>query len=486
MEYSKYQKELFEAIETQTGHLMVNATAGSGKTFSLLESMKRTKGNSIFVAFNKSIATELAAKVPSHVTSSTLHSFGLKSIIKNNGYTKVDAKKLSKIMQKVPALSFMTGMTGQEKADIFRKRQMVSDLISIWKNSLIDFRNDHEVSEAANHYSVNYDQNILGVARDIMEKSIAIHYFVDFDDMIYMPVANKYKMETFDNVFVDECQDLNRAQIEMILHMVKQPNGRIIAVGDPKQSVYGFRGADVTAMPRIKEVLQAKELPLSVCYRCPTSHIKLAQEIVPHIESAPNAKKGTINHITTNQFYSTVDQDLNPLVLCRTNAPLISYALKLIKEGRKAHVRGSDIGSYLRGIIIGFNAKSIAELNTKIDEWEQNQLEYLHKRKASESVTETIYDYADVMREFSRQSINPYDVVQSIDRLFSDNNEGTTFSTVHRSKGLEADSVYIIRPELLPLIRKEQQDWELEQEYNLKYVALTRSKDKLTFVQDSK
>jgi ATP-dependent exoDNAse (exonuclease V) beta subunit len=47
---------------------------------------------------------------------------------------------------------------------------------------------------------------------------------------------------------------------------------------------------------------------------------------------------------------------------------------------------------------------------------------------------------------------------------------------------LEADVVYILRPELLPLVRKNQQDWELEQEMNIKYVALTRAKQKMVMV----
>jgi superfamily I DNA/RNA helicase len=483
IEFSNYQKNLFAEVETQTGHLMVNAVAGSGKTFSLLECMKLSKGNSIFVAFNKSIANELATKVPSHVTATTLHSFGLKAIIKHCGYVRVDPKKLSKIMQNVPATSFLKGMTGKEKADIFRKRQMITDLISIWKNTLIDFNNDKQVAEAAHHYSTNYDPNILGVARSIMEKSIANTRFVDFDDMIYLPVAKNFTFSTFDNVFVDECQDLNRAQVEMILRMVKKPNGRIIAVGDPKQSIYGFRGACIDAMPRIKEVLNAKELPLSVCYRCPTSHIKLAQEIVPWIEPAPNAKQGIIEYIATEEFTENIAKDNEPLVLCRTNAPLISYALKLIKQGKKAHIRGSDIGNYLRGIIIGFDSKSINELNNKIDEWENAQLEFLNKSWASNAVKETIIDYADCMREFSKQSANPFDVVQTIDRVFSDDNEGTIFSTIHKAKGLQADNVYIIRPDQIPLIRKDQQEWEFDQELNLKYVALTRSTNKLTFVK---
>ena len=101
IQYSSYQNDLFAKIEERTGHVMVNAVAGSGKTFSLLECMRRSVGDSIFVAFNKSIATELATKVPSHVQSQTLHSFGYAVIRKSfGGYIKADNKKLSFIMQK--------------------------------------------------------------------------------------------------------------------------------------------------------------------------------------------------------------------------------------------------------------------------------------------------------------------------------------------------------------------------------------------------
>jgi superfamily I DNA/RNA helicase len=459
--------------------------AGSGKTFSLIESMKRIKGNSVFVAFNKSIATELATKVPSHVSALTLHSFGMRMISKALGYTRIDTKKLSKIMQNYPATSFLEGMTGKEKSEVFRTRQQITDLVSIWKSTLIDYKNDEEVVKTASYYGINYEPANLGVARSIMDKSVSIRSYVDFDDMIYFPVALGLKVDTFDNVFVDECQDLNRCQIELVLKMVKKPNGRIIAVGDPQQSIYGFRGADIEAMPRIKEVLKATELPLSVCYRCPSSHVKLAQEIVSHIESAPNAIEGIIETISVEAFTQKIDKEIDPMVLCRTNAPLVSYALKLIREGKKAHIRGADIGAYLRGIVIGFNTRTIYEFNSKVDEWENAQLETLEKRWAAQSVKETVIDYADVLREFAKQSANPYDIVSSIDRIFDDSTEGTVFSSVHKAKGMQSPTVYIIRPDQLPLIRKDQKEWEIEQEMNLKYVALTRSKNKLVFVNNA-
>jgi DNA helicase-2/ATP-dependent DNA helicase PcrA len=482
MNYSNYQNAIFTEIETQTGHVMVQAVAGSGKSTTLIECMKRAKGNSLFVAFNKSIATELSTKVPSHVTACTLHSIGLKTITKNLGFVKVDNKKLVWIMNKIPATSFLTSMNGFEKSEVFKLRKQITDLVSIWKNTLIDYNNNEEVYKIADHYNINFDPDILGLARSVIVKSLSQTSSVDFDDMIYLPVALKLPMNKFDNVFVDECQDLNRSQIEMVLNMCKKPNGRIIAVGDSKQSIYGFRGADTNAMSRIKEVLNAKELPLSVSYRCPVSHVRLAQEIVDYILPGPEAIEGTIDYIKEESFISNVVEEVNPLILCRTNAPLISYAIKLIKVGKKAFVRGADIGNYLKGIVIGFNASGISEFNEKVNQWESTQLGLLEKRRASNAVKETIIDYADVLRAFSDQSSSPKDIEDMIDRIFSDNNEGIIFSSVHRAKGLEANNVYIIRPDQLPLVRNGQKEWEIEQEMNLKYVALTRSKNKLVFV----
>ncbi|HEU4327629.1 MAG TPA: 3'-5' exonuclease, partial [Roseiflexaceae bacterium] len=59
-----------------------------------------------------------------------------------------------------------------------------------------------------------------------------------------------------------------------------------------------------------------------------------------------------------------------------------------------------------------------------------------------------------------------------------------TLSTIHRAKGLEADRVFLLHPERVPLRWENQQAWELEQEMNLRYVALTRAKQALFFVEE--
>ena len=78
-------------------------------------------------------------------------------------------------------------------------------------------------------------------------------------------------------LFVDECQDLSKAQLAVALKYVKK-SGRVIAVGDPCQSIYGFTGADIESFSRFESLLKNhNKLTLSFCFRCPNNVIEYAQ-----------------------------------------------------------------------------------------------------------------------------------------------------------------------------------------------------------------
>ena len=78
----------------------------------------------------------------------------------------------------------------------------------------------------------------------------------------------------------------------------------------------------------------------------------------------------------------------------------------------------------------------------------------------------------------------PGEVAARLQSVFADGESGVTFSTVHQAKGLEAERVFIARPDLMPLARV-RQEWELQQELNIEYVAYTRSKSELYFLEGS-
>jgi superfamily I DNA/RNA helicase len=75
------------------------------------------------------------------------------------------------------------------------------------------------------------------------------------------------------------------------------------------------------------------------------------------------------------------------------------------------------------------------------------------------------------------------ELVEKLRMMFSDKVEGVVFSSIHRSKGLEAKNVYILHGELLPH-PKAREGEEMEQEMNCKFVAITRSLDRLIWVTE--
>jgi len=294
-----------------------------------------------------------------------------------------------------------------------------------------------------------------------------------------------YDIEVEDNhnfyaegVLVHNCQDLNPAQVELILKSLKK-NGRVIAVGDPYQSLYGFRGADTEAMPKLIKRLNAKVMPLSISYRCPTSHVKLAQTIVPEIEAAENAEEGRIIDIKEDELCEVISP--NDLCICRFNAPLVRPAFDLLRSGIKVCIRGKDIGTGLTKLIKGFGTNNIDEMVKKFYTWTSKEIAKAEKKGLS---TDPIEDKYDTIMAFAdmADARNVAELIMHIEDIFDDKRAQVTFSSVHRAKGLEADNVFIIKPSAMPS-RRASKDWEIRQEQNIRYVAFTRAKDVLYMVE---
>jgi superfamily I DNA/RNA helicase len=289
--------------------------------------------------------------------------------------------------------------------------------------------------------------------------------------MILFPFIHRLNVGKFDVVFVDEAQDLNAAQIAMVLSAHKI-DGRIIAVGDPAQSIYQFRGADSEAIPNFISKLNAKTLPLSVSYRCPKSVIRLAQEVVPDIQAAPDAKEGVVEEVLTEQILKLVKP--GDFVLSRTNAPLIKLCLKLLKAGIPANIQGRDIGSNLLYFIKKSKAKTINSFIEYVNEWKAIEVKRLVSEKRDTTI---VLDKAECLLNLCEGTLTIKDLKESIDTLFSDINDNAkvVFSTTHKAKGLERDRVFVLADTY--------RFGNGGEEDNLWYVATTRSKSELYLVR---
>jgi superfamily I DNA/RNA helicase len=311
----------------------------------------------------------------------------------------------------------------------------------------------------------------------------------DFTDMVFLPNHLNLQTTKYDIVFIDECQDLNACQRELMKKAIKPDTGRFIAVGDPAQAIYGFSGADSDSFQKLIDIENTITLPLSVCYRCGSDIIDFAKKLMPTIEASPNAKKGLIDN---NFSYKNIVK--GDMVICRNTMPLVALCMKYLSKGVKAYVMGTDISASLITMIESCRRKteefSCENIFARIYK-EKNKLvkNIMNKEKCTEQEANEntlVISYTDkisTLETLSNGCLTGDDLIAKLKIIFSDDADGICLSTIHKSKGLEADRVFIIHEELMPS-KHAKKDWEKLQEKNLMYVAYTRAKSVLGFVTD--
>ena len=114
----------------------------------------------------------------------------------------------------------------------------------------------------------------------------------------------------------------------------------------------GFAGADCNSYQNIIDRTKATELPLSICYRCPKTHVELVRKNFPEIAIEPNsiAIPGHIESITESDLWSNKPCRLSTgdMVICRKAAPLVKLCIRLIARGIAATVKGKTIGELIK------------------------------------------------------------------------------------------------------------------------------------------
>jgi DNA helicase II / ATP-dependent DNA helicase PcrA len=466
--WSKYQLAVFDNVANGTGHTVVNAVAGSGKTTTIVEALTHIPAGcrTLFVAFNKSIAEELKKRAPRGVEVSTLHSYGLRTITKTLGRLRIDASRVDDFVR---AMHGNDSKTWDMRRDLAKtvslaKGQLAADEAQI--DAIID---DFGIESAQNGARAKFVQDVMKILLQCTE--VSADGRIDFDDMIWLPVVLELTQTKFDRVFIDETQDLNRAQIEMALRAVK-PGGRICAVGDPRQAIYGFRGADSTAVDNVVTRLKATVLPLSVCYRCCKAVISEAQTVVPGIESAPDAEEGSVTEVMVRDMKRGARA--GDFILSRTNAPLISLCMYFIKEGRPANIQGRDVGASLAAFVRKSKAPSVEALRDYVETWRNVECARL---AAKHRDTQAVEDRAECLLALSEDAASVDGVLNSIEQLFADkdSSQRIVLSSTHKAKGLERDRVWLLQSTYMRRPEPE--------EVNLYYVAVTRARKTLFLVQ---
>src|SRR6185295_6508365 len=141
----------------------------------------------------------------------------------------------------------------------------------------------------AERISSLYDQTIAE-AYELYQRKLAASNAVDFDDMLMLtvqilenfPDARKHWQNAFRYVLVDEYQDTNHAQYRL-LQLLAEHHHNICAVGDPDQSIYAFRGADIRNILEFeRDFPETRTIALEQNYRSTNTILQAANGVIQH------------------------------------------------------------------------------------------------------------------------------------------------------------------------------------------------------------
>lgn len=562
-------------------HLIVVAKAGTGKTTTLVAGMQvmkglpptNAKGDPItpspqqaavwdammlsrgerrvgFCAFNNSIAGELKRRVPPGCDAMTVHGMGFGAV--NRAFRSLGDPNKDRVT------NIISELLGIEIRLLRREKPILlaatDELVRLCKMTLAGWDNngmvtDDELLALTDRYDIDLGEHaaeVFQLVPAVLERCMDVQKdgYIDFNDMVWLPLVLDLPIKVYDVLLGDEVQDWNRCQQEL----VKKAGRRLILCGDPNQAIYGFSGADSESMKRLETDLRGGKLtcprchnadkyrpgcdacgatglvgpgrgvqvlPLTVTRRCGKKIVERAQKFVSGFsahESNPDGKvlfaKYTEESANPSGNYWTggdeaerrtkpvpIEKTYIPLVrdgdmvVCRTNAPLVSQCFKFLKAGRKATIQGrKDIGKGIKDLIDKLKPESVVKLVEKVSDWGHEEAsKELAKRNPDDARLISIYDRVECLICFTEGAKTVDDVMRKIDSIFTDEMQpqGIRLSSIHKAKGLESTRVFFLQPRGSECPHPRAADrggWQYEQERNLAYVAITRAIEELYYV----
>jgi DNA helicase-2/ATP-dependent DNA helicase PcrA len=504
--WTSQQLAVFDEVLRGSGHLVIRALAGTGKSSTLLESIRRlraVKPNArvLYAAFNVNVVEEFKARV-------SLNGRSACDVMTTNGLGhRLLCSALGRSLRVGPrafkAARDLVGYFDRERGEFVRG--------PAWKGSIeredgtwtpnADGSTVRALSKLAEHarnwlagdvtevediaYRFNLDEALepytLTEAASLVWSMLTadIDGEIDYTDQLWLPWFLEARPAfRYDYVFGDESQDWNPAQFDL----VRRVSGRrIIMALDENQALYEWRGAMPDAGQQMAKELKAKTLPLTTTFRCPRAVVRLAQQIVPEYEAMEGAREGTVRSVGVDAMLSRLQP--GDVILSRSNAPIVGLCMKLLRDRIPAFVRGRDVGGELATLIRRSKKREVEELRSWLKSWLVRETAKLLDRGADDMAIEWVEDkYAACLAMLEGQP-SVQAALNDIERLFSDDaaKNRIVLSTVHRFKGQEAERVWLLRWTFLR--RRKGESQPSAEERRIFYVGVTRSKSELYLVE---
>jgi superfamily I DNA/RNA helicase len=455
------EQQLIIDSARQRQNLAITAFAGAAKTTTCSMIAKELTRPSLYIAFNKSIATEASEKFPIHVDCKTLHSLAYADIITpNKMYKKVsgfiDTKEVIQLLDKQ-----LESVPDHLLLEIV---YTVLDVIRFYcqsaEFSLEEF-SDVYLSESSTSEQRNFLRPlVVQVWTAMISKSSSLKMTHD----VYLKLfqLSKPVLDQYEVIYLDEAQDSNPVSLDIFY---RQTHAQLVMVGDPYQSIYEWRGA-INAFDTVPVGFVRKEL---------TESFRFTQEIA-NLASKLTYIAGNDVRITG---LAAEGELVDKAIICRTNASILSRLLLAVQNKNKVFVLADlqdlwskmyHISALAGGAKPRYPNKSLVGFNS-FDELKRESEHSAELRK--------LLNLGSILASGKGTHAN---IVSIKEVIVEDVSEADfTISTAHRSKGLEF-SVVELDDDMLDLEEEERPLVEVLKEgqtLNLLYVAITRAKYKL-------
>lgn len=481
MNLTKEQK----AIINSSGDIKINAVAGSGKTTTILEYAKARPKNSriLYLAFNKSVRLEASEKFSKNnldnVTVETAHSLAYKHVVFNYNYRiKNQDYKTNEIVE----LLKLQG--NAEKHFEYVIANHILKFVAYFCNS------DKRKVQELNYLDVVFDEKAKKVAKSFYAQiEMYTRIFLAKMDKGEIEITHdfylkKFQLENpklaFDYILFDEAQDASPAMLDVFLNQ----KATKVFVGDTHQQIYGWRHA-VNSLEKAK----FKTFNLSASFRFNQDIADLAMGVLDYKNHFDNPETISISGNGINKEFNS------KAIIARTNLGLLLKAIEYVTEKKNVNAiyfegninsyTYADEGASLYDVLNLYNKnrdmirdkliremKTMKELETYIESTDDSQLGMM----------------VEIVKEYGNKIPG---ILKSIKEKHVANEDKhkarIIFSTVHRCKGMEYDTVQIVNDFMTEdrLVKLKHSGEEIDisrmnEEINLLYVAVTRTKNTIS------
>lgn len=437
-------------VASKANLLAVDAFAGTGKTSTLVEyATARPSKRILYIAFNKSVATEAKERFPQNVECRTTHSLAFGSVGRQY------ADKLGNPAPFEIAQRFNCNA---------KRAKHALQTISSWLCSTdTEVSEDHVDVEAVGADRPREIAAVVDLAQSVWAEmqNLRSATKMPHDGYLKLWVMSKPKLR-YDIILLDEAQDTNPVTLELVL--AQKAHASLVLVGDKHQGIYGFRKA-LNAM----ELVKADErIAITQSFRFAQGIADVATRLLRHFKGELLAVKGRDDLQASWQ----VDQSKHHAIIGRTNAGLFTEAARMVvcgQEPRIHFVGGFD--SYLFGKVLDAYYLWSDQRQLIKDSTILNFTCFEHFRAYGQEVSDAeVKALVKVVEAYGTQVPDIYNAIKSAETIQA--RSTVTLTTAHKSKGLEWEQVYLADDfiELPP----DDDDFDRE-EINLLYVAVTRA-----------